>query len=946
MNGGVSLAVWIGGAVAEIDTMRRGSKDDPFWPELLMACGYVRAAQVDVMAGASAGGLNAVMMAQAIRSDTSFDQFLGLWEDAADISVLVKGPLHANRREPRGVFRGWYFLETLRAALDLPAKPELPHDVAVFASATLVRANPAEFRDVPGEPIHETRSDAYFHVARRGTSSRGLDGFQPSNLVMGTTDALAHIGRATSSLPGLFEPVKFTNTDQRDGPPFAARLVGGFTTDRDEVQVMDGGVVDNVPIARAIRAIAASQSVGVVRRVLVYLHPDPGDPPAPTDPQTALGVAKAFGGKRSETIREDIEVLRAHNDRVARRAAQMAALLEDYLAAGEMTRSAAADLRHEIAAGTLLRAAVDPAGEMPWHAPSVARVSPLVDGSDQPSKQEVADDVAVALRSSTDLLLAMAARRQVTAIMTLISTVQPTSGANFRAVNRRLHAALNFCDVVHSYQLARFLGHGAGGATVTRLLASRDELMAARVTFPLGNSQWRALAGWDIGALAASPGRTLDIPTCLTRHVHAAIGRLPEVQGTSPAAQVLERLRAGRMTPEQLERIMLPLAAEPAISDQHIDFVRIAGDAPNPAADAFERAAGGADDAAARGLKIAGRQLAHLGAFFDKGWRTNDWWWGRLDSVEPLLDAVLDDQAVAAMFAGGFAEQLGLEPEARTEADVRKALVERRQLQLLNTRLGTKHATMAAATADPAFVRWARTDRRLQSLIGSRRLTSAAVRTTLTTSKALAWQRSPWARGLLRLTRPLLLMVVGIVMSGLAAATSAVWTLCVLAAPRQHDWVDRWAVYTVGAVTSSVLLWFVTTVIRPRGVGHRVLPYVGFGVGLVVGAIATAFGPADTSTGWWVLAGAAAAVAAIPLFYWMHRWAAVVAVTVVGLAYGATAWYATVPHPAQRDYSWPLHTMWVTWLVAIIGTPWVLGVLPDSVLSPEAPSRDTSPQRR
>ena len=37
MNGGVSLAVWIGGSVSEIDRVRRG---DPFWSELLTACGY------------------------------------------------------------------------------------------------------------------------------------------------------------------------------------------------------------------------------------------------------------------------------------------------------------------------------------------------------------------------------------------------------------------------------------------------------------------------------------------------------------------------------------------------------------------------------------------------------------------------------------------------------------------------------------------------------------------------------------------------------------------------------------------------------------------------------------------------------------------------------------------------------------------------------------------
>ena len=104
MNGGVSLAVWIGGAVAEIDAIRTG---DPFWSELLTACGYQSNAQVDVMSGASAGGLNAVMMAQAIRTNTSFDEYLSLWRTSADIATTGEGLRGAARRPmTRAVFKG------------------------------------------------------------------------------------------------------------------------------------------------------------------------------------------------------------------------------------------------------------------------------------------------------------------------------------------------------------------------------------------------------------------------------------------------------------------------------------------------------------------------------------------------------------------------------------------------------------------------------------------------------------------------------------------------------------------------------------------------------------------------------------------------------------------------------------------------------------------------
>ena len=56
MRGGVSLAVWIGGAVSEIDLARRaareGAEGHDFWPQLLGVSDYERVV-VDVLAGAS-----------------------------------------------------------------------------------------------------------------------------------------------------------------------------------------------------------------------------------------------------------------------------------------------------------------------------------------------------------------------------------------------------------------------------------------------------------------------------------------------------------------------------------------------------------------------------------------------------------------------------------------------------------------------------------------------------------------------------------------------------------------------------------------------------------------------------------------------------------------------------------------------------------------------------
>ncbi|HJR25347.1 MAG TPA: patatin-like phospholipase family protein, partial [Acidimicrobiales bacterium] len=97
MRGGVSLAVWIGGAVAEIDLARRASPDvrdgaapgQAFWKDLLALSGY-RSVTVDVLAGASAGGLNGVLYAASQVYDFDYDAMRAVWLDVGDTQRLVR----------------------------------------------------------------------------------------------------------------------------------------------------------------------------------------------------------------------------------------------------------------------------------------------------------------------------------------------------------------------------------------------------------------------------------------------------------------------------------------------------------------------------------------------------------------------------------------------------------------------------------------------------------------------------------------------------------------------------------------------------------------------------------------------------------------------------------------------------------------------------------------
>ncbi|HEY0519419.1 MAG TPA: DUF3376 domain-containing protein [Ilumatobacteraceae bacterium] len=935
MNGGVSLAVWIGGAVAEIDCLRRG---DGFWGDLLEASGFQRRALVDVMTGASAGGLNAVLMAQAIRSDTPFVEFLPLWQDHADIDTLLKGPRHAGRSEPRALLKGEYFRESLRDALDKPPTAEpLDQDLAIFASATLVRPNPVEFRDVPGAPIAETRSDAYFHVARRGRAARGLDAFEPADRVVGNVDALALVGRATSSLPGLFEPVRF------DRQTFGARLVGAFTKDRDSVEVMDGGVIDNVPISRAIRAIANSPAERRVRRVLLYLHPDPGGrrgASAHADPDTALEVVRSFFGKRKETIREDIELLRLHNDSVDRRGEEAEALLRSFAGRDhrvDTTERAALD--RSVTAAMLLRAAIDPASEVTWHAPNVARLVPLIDDPGDPSKSELADDIRATVTSS-DVLLAMAARRTALAIQRIVSSIaaaDPT--VEFEDAQPKIYELLLLCDVITSYQLARFLGHGAGSSATTRLTCSREELESVVIADSpqadgaIDDSTWKALASWDLSAVTpCSGGRHLrEHLDFLTTQIIERIADPPKDMDC-PAAEVLRNLKSGASTPADLDLALLPLAAEPIASDQPIEFVRIAGDVESPASEAFATHSG-------NGPKIAGLQLHHLGAFFDRDWRTNDWWWGRLDSVRALLDVALDDEAMKSLREGGFLAQHGFTENDTAVEDIKHWLVKKRQLELLEVRLG-KQTDFDGATSSDAFVAWARKDRRLSSQLGRRTLTSTAIRGSITASKVVRAKTGKLAQVALTVSRPVLLAIAGSVLAGRRAAAAIAWTVCLMAAVRAKSQADSWVLWGIGVALCAAIAALVELKVRPTLTSPwKLWPYVYAAAGVVVGAFAIL----DKSSlehdwRWWIIPPLAAGVSALMLFFWMRPWAAALLTTATAALYLLFS-YAAV---RQRDRhplggwprAWMFHSLWVCWLIAILGIPIAIGFMPDSMLRP------------
>ena len=307
----------------------------------MLAAKNFHAVEIDVLAGASAGGLNCVLFASAMRAGRSAECLLQTWLDAGSISDLMRP---AGRGPIQSPLQGdAYFFPKVRDALkELYSEPAHPgllaSRVSVDLSATVINAQDARnasMREGQAGFHFESHSD---HIAQTPTSGNEIPLGNSSPGFDESIGRLALAARSTSSFPGAFEPATVWSLAGDPGilpsqiDIDRASLVGIDATDVDmseafmlhrtsvmhgPYRVIDGGVFDNIPIARAFRAIRSKPATVPVRRKLIYLDPSP--PPPPTTPPTRASIdgdfitviVKALVSKiRGETASEDEDEIR------------------------------------------------------------------------------------------------------------------------------------------------------------------------------------------------------------------------------------------------------------------------------------------------------------------------------------------------------------------------------------------------------------------------------------------------------------------------------------------------------------------------------------------------------------------------------------------------------------------------------------------------------------
>lgn len=699
--GGVSLAVYMHGLTKEVwkltrASMRRHSPNAALPPArdseivyqaLLDAVpGLDLRVICDIVAGASAGGINGVLLARALVEGHDLDAIRSLWLDGADSDTLLD-PIAASRPlsklwaiplvwwvRRRGLaeedkaevaahsevkrklsrfmrsrwfkppFSGLAFSGLLADALEAMAQgertpPLLPrlHPFDLFVTVTDYHGAPQRLAIHSPAEVTEPQ-----HRLVIGFTCPG-DGEARH---LGETPELVFAARATASFPGAFPPARVGEIDAllrqrgqqwtgRDG--FLARILPG-RTNVEHVDLIDGAVLDNRPFGPALAALARRPAHREVDRRFVYLDPKPGmhDPGEGRD--TAPGffatILRSLADiPRQQPIRDSLSTIEAISVRARR-------------------------LRH-IVLGMIpqVDAAIDAAIGMRLllFSPTTER---LADWRSR-MNSEAARAAGFAFGAYGRLKLAIV-------VDGLAVRVAAAGGADHAEVHRAL-----WRHVVKAGLAAPEAAPGKAGATSPHVLFLRQfdlDFRIRRLRFLIRRVNM-ALAGADddtatlLGEVKAGLHRILG-PHVVRGQLHrldpatraacanavadpaAAITAmataldLRTLDGEADAALV-ELL--GRRLPRRLRRDLLAaylgfpffdIAILPLIADGGMDELdEIKVDRVSP------------DDCTAL-AKVGGRQLKGalfraFGAFFSRAYREHDYLWGRLHGAERMIDLVV-----------------------------------------------------------------------------------------------------------------------------------------------------------------------------------------------------------------------------------------------------------------------------------------------------------------
>jgi patatin-related protein len=405
--GGISLAIYMHGITKEIWRVARASRSfhKGLPPENRVEAAYVRLLELiaahdglklrilpDIIAGASAGGINGIFLAQAIASGESLDPLTDMWLEKADVDELLDPDARPLSRFSKfwATPLVWLALGrsgTVRRTVAAEARDEVRAKVSRLVRARwfeppfggqgfttmlldafdAMKAGPIGERLIPaGQPL-----DLFVTVTDFGGYSEQLRLNSPSEITetehrltlsfsdrrekaggLGDSIELAFAARATASFPGAFPPVNVAEIDQvlavrgrtwDTRSAFLSRILPGHGAQTENAVLIDGSVLANAPFKPALDALRDRPARREIDRRFVYIDPKPGIQSVSLTKKGKTQLpgffSTIFGAMsdipREQPIRDSLEAIEARSTRIRRMQHIIDALRPDVEAAIE-----------------------------------------------------------------------------------------------------------------------------------------------------------------------------------------------------------------------------------------------------------------------------------------------------------------------------------------------------------------------------------------------------------------------------------------------------------------------------------------------------------------------------------------------------------------------------------------------------------------------------------
>ena len=724
--GGISLAVYMHGITKEVWRLAQASRDvhaqgetrtEPsVYFELLQLiraeCGVELRVLVDILAGASAGGINAIFLAEAISSGVSLDPLAELWLEKADVDSLIDPGVSAASRIAKSVAVPFAWAVSARHSRSVDQTVEPAHRAEVRAKlASFVRGR---WFDPPfgGEVFTDLLLDAFDAMRAGPKGAPLLPDYQPLDLFVTVTDFHGHpqrlrlhspeevaetehrlilsfrdeggagrrlaaapelvfAARGTASFPGAFPPFRVAELDsslekrQQPWPGRAAFLKRALPRhaaigEAESAVLIDGSVLANAPFRPAVDALQNRPTRREVDRRFVYIDPKPGVPGVRL---TAGGerappgfFATVFGAlsdiPREQPIRDNLEAIEQRSSRIRRLRRILKAMEPEVEAAIERTfgttfllgrptpkRLAAWRSKAQHVAARNAGYAYAAYGHLKLSAvvEATARHIVRVAGTeDAPRLQRVRKSLWAAVRAqginAEDAMTADGAKPEVIAF--------------FR----------NF-DIAFRIRRLRFVAERIGEVDARGEAETGAVEEARRVVHGLIGRYRAAPAARDLAtdlreAIAAAedePARALE--------ALAAILALKAIDDEadvlfSDALALFPKAERRSLILAYLGYPFYDVATLPLLQSEgteEFDPVKVDRISPDDATAIRE---GGA------AATLKGIQFNSFGAFFSRGYRENDYLWGRLHGADRLVDIVVSALPRGRRLPAGAAARL------------------------------------------------------------------------------------------------------------------------------------------------------------------------------------------------------------------------------------------------------------------------------------------------